>query len=44
MNLVAPHDPLPLLDQTRARYGEAYQVDHVHRGPDAWWMQFVKIS
>jgi uncharacterized protein (DUF2249 family) len=34
--LVAPHDPLPLLDQARARYGEGLSVEYLERGPEAW--------
>ena len=42
--LVAPHDPLPLLDQARARYGDTVSIDYVQRGPEAWKLQFVKVS
>lgn len=34
--LVAPHDPLPLLDQARDRYGEGLSVAYLERGPEAW--------
>lgn len=42
MVLVAPHDPLPLLDQTRSRYGDTMGVDYLQRGPDAWRLQFTR--
>lgn len=34
--LVAPHDPVPLLEQLRQREPEAFSVDYLERGPDAW--------
>ena len=42
--LVAPHDPLPLLDQARARYGSSLSVEYLQRGPDAWKLRFVKVD
>ena len=42
--LVAPHDPLPLLDQAKARYGDSMSVEYLQRGPDAWKLQFVKVG
>ena len=42
MILVAPHDPLPLLEQARARYGDAFDIEYLQRGPDAWRLQFVR--
>lgn len=42
--LVAPHDPLPLLDQARARYGDGLSVEYLQRGPDAWRLQLVRTS
>lgn len=33
MVLVAPHDPLPLLDQLRDRFGETVDVEYVLREP-----------
>lgn len=34
--LVAPHDPLPLLAQARARYPEGLDVEYLEQGPEAW--------
>jgi uncharacterized protein (DUF2249 family) len=42
MVLVAPHDPLPLLDQIRDRHGDAFDVDYLERGPEAWRLRFVR--
>jgi uncharacterized protein (DUF2249 family) len=37
--LVAPHDPLPLLEQARQRYPGELSVDYVQSGPDAWHLR-----
>ena len=34
--LIAPHDPVPLLDQIRERVGEAIEVSYLERGPETW--------
>ncbi|HEU4539713.1 MAG TPA: DUF2249 domain-containing protein [Jiangellaceae bacterium] len=34
--LVAPHDPVPLLDQIRARTSGAFSVTYEERGPESW--------
>lgn len=44
MILVAPHDPLPLLDQLEARSPGQFAIDYVERGPEAWRLQFVRIQ
>jgi uncharacterized protein (DUF2249 family) len=44
MILVAPHDPLPLIDQALDRYGEAVVIDYVQRGPDAWKLRFQRTA
>lgn len=38
--LVAPHDPLPLLAQLERRAPDAFAVDYVERGPEAWRLRF----
>ncbi|GAB3560521.1 DUF2249 domain-containing protein [Spelaeicoccus albus] len=43
MILVAPHDPLPLLDQLEARAPGQFAIDYIERGPEAWRLQFVRI-
>jgi uncharacterized protein (DUF2249 family) len=37
--LVAPHDPLPLLAQARARYADGIGVEYLREGPDAWHLR-----
>jgi uncharacterized protein (DUF2249 family) len=39
--LIAPHDPLPLLDQIERRTPELFAVDYLERGPQDWRLQFV---
>lgn len=34
--LLAPHDPVPLLDQLQAREPDAFAVDYLDRGPETW--------
>jgi uncharacterized protein (DUF2249 family) len=41
--LVAPHDPLPLLDQLSARTGGGLAVDYEQRGPDAWRLRLTRV-
>jgi uncharacterized protein (DUF2249 family) len=43
MVLVAPHDPRPLLDQARDRYGDGFAIDYVERGPQAWRLRFTRV-
>lgn len=40
--LVAPHDPVPLLQQIEAEAPGAYTVEYVERGPDAWRLRFER--
>ena len=42
MHYVNGHDPLPLLDQLRAHYGEAVTIRYVQREPGAIAIDFVK--
>jgi uncharacterized protein (DUF2249 family)/hemerythrin-like domain-containing protein len=39
--LVAPHDPLPLLDQISARWPGRFRVDYLDRGPQTWRLAFA---
>ena len=41
MRFVNDHDPLPLLDQLRARYGEAVSIEYRQRDPGAIAIDFV---
>ena len=39
--LVAPHDPLPLLEQVEQRLPGTFSIDYLERGPEAWRIRFV---
>ena len=43
MRFVNDHDPLPLLDQISARYGEAVTINYIQRDPGAIAIDFLKI-
>jgi uncharacterized protein (DUF2249 family) len=42
MRFVNDHDPLPLLDQLRQRYGEAVSIEYRQREPGAIVIDFVR--
>ena len=42
MRFVNDHDPLPLLQQLQARYGEAVHIVYLQRGPGAIVIDFVR--
>ena len=42
MVLVAPHDPVPLLAQAQARYGDSFIVEYLQRGPQDWQLRFER--
>ena len=42
MRFVNDHDPLPLLEQLRARYGESIAIEYVERAPGAIVIDFLK--
>ena len=44
MDLVAPHDPLPLLAQIAEREGDALTHEYVERGPEAWTLRFTRSA
>lgn len=44
MILVAPHDPLPLLDQVEQRWPAGFTIDYLERGPDAWRLRFARTA
>ena len=44
MRFVNDHDPLPLLDQLRARYGEKVEIKYVQREPGAIVIGFIKTQ
>lgn len=44
LDLVASHDPLPLLAQAKQRYADAFTTQYVERGPDAWTIRFTRLT
>jgi uncharacterized protein (DUF2249 family) len=42
LELVAPHDPLPLLDQVNQRWPGRFSVTYSERGPEAWRLTLVR--
>jgi uncharacterized protein (DUF2249 family)/hemerythrin-like domain-containing protein len=40
--LVAPHDPVPLLQQLEQREPGQFSVDYLERGPEAWRLLLVR--
>ena len=42
MRFVNDHDPLPLLQQLQARYGESVHIVYLQREPDAIVIDFVR--
>jgi uncharacterized protein (DUF2249 family) len=43
MRFVNDHDPLPLLEQLRHRYGEAVCIEYRQREPGAIVIDFVRV-
>ncbi len=41
-DLIAPHDPLPLLAQLADREGDAVSYDYRERGPQAWVLRLTR--
>ncbi len=44
MVIVAPHDPLPLLDQIQARTPDRFTIEYLQRGPGAWRLRFTRTA
>ena len=44
LELVAPHDPLPLLDQVNRRWPGRFSVAYRERGPEAWRLSLVRTD
>ena len=42
--LLAPHDPLPLLDQLQAREPGAFTVEYLERGPETWRLLLTRAG
>jgi uncharacterized protein (DUF2249 family) len=43
MRFVNDHDPLPLLDQLRNRYGAAVDIQYLQREPGAIMIDFIRV-
>lgn len=43
MRFVNDHDPLPLLQQLRARYTDAVQIEYRQRDPGAIVIDFLRV-
>lgn len=44
LELVAPHDPLPLLDQVNRRWPGIFSMTYSERGPEAWRLSLVRAD
>lgn len=44
LELVASHDPLPLLDQVNQRWPGAFSVAYGERGPETWRLSLVRTD
>jgi uncharacterized protein (DUF2249 family) len=44
LELVAPHDPLPLLDQVNRRWPGRFSVTYSERGPEAWRLSLTSTG
>lgn len=42
MQLVAPHEPLPLLAQIDRRYDGGFEVSYLQRGPEEWRLRLAR--
>jgi uncharacterized protein (DUF2249 family) len=42
MQLIAPHDPQPLLAQLDKRHSGQFEVAYLDRGPDQWRLRLVR--
>ena len=43
MVLVAPHDPLPLIDEIARTEDGAVEVSYLERGPEAWRLLLTRV-
>jgi uncharacterized protein (DUF2249 family) len=43
LDLVAPHDPLPLLKQIADRENGTIGVEYLDRGPEAWRLRLTRV-
>ncbi|WP_407923965.1 DUF2249 domain-containing protein [Corynebacterium comes] len=43
MILIAPHNPLPLLEEVEARAGD-FEVSYLREGPRDWHLKFTRTA
>ena len=44
LDLIAPHDPLPLLAQLQQTRPDAFTTSYLERGPEAWTIRFTRVT
>jgi uncharacterized protein (DUF2249 family) len=44
LDLIAPHDPLPLIAQLEKARPGAFSLSYVERGPEAWRVRFTRVA
>ncbi|UNX54593.1 DUF2249 domain-containing protein [Georgenia sp. TF02-10] len=44
LDLVAPHNPLPLLAQIEQREPGAFTVEYLEEGPEAWRLRLTRAA
>ena len=42
MELIAPHEPLPLLAQIDKRYDAGFEVSYLEQGPEQWRLRLAR--
>ncbi len=42
VDLLAPHDPLPLLKQIDRRWGAQIEHEYIERGPETFRLRFIR--
>lgn len=44
LDLVAPHDPQPLLRQVEGLEPDTWSVEYLQQGPDAWTLRLTRAQ
>lgn len=44
LDLIAPHDPLPLLAQLETSRPGAFVISYLERGPEAWTLRLTRAN
>ena len=42
IELIAPHEPLPLLAQIDNRYQQGFDISYLERGPEQWRLRMAR--